>query len=313
MMTSMRSAWFPRYFRFFVLAGVALIFLPSAARAQKAKDSLEIMRDVRPWEFLSAVGTHGGIFGNESGNVEAWVYPLKLFRDFHLRFLTEGRALPAESLARTIIVRPEATTIVYAGDTYSVRETFFVPVNEPGAIISLEVETEKPLEIEAAFHRDFQLEWPAALGASYIGWEPTLKAFYLGEESRKYAALIGSPTAAETETEYQTNYSASDENAMRLGTTQKGRETKLVVIAASVQGRAEAEATYRKLSTNGDALRRESAEYYKSYLTGTVSVELPDEKLQSAYDWSRVSMLQGVVSNPFLGKGLIAGYRTSGE
>jgi len=78
--------------------------------------------------------------------MEAWVYPLKLLRDFHLRFETEGRALPAESLARTIITRPESSTIVYTGDTFSVRETFSVPVNEPGAIISLEVETEFPLE-----------------------------------------------------------------------------------------------------------------------------------------------------------------------
>ena len=89
---------------------------------------LELTRPVRTWEFLSAVGTRAGIFGNESGRVEAWVYPLKIFRDFHLRFHTEDRVLPAESLARTVIVRPESTTIVYTSDTFSVRETFFVPV-----------------------------------------------------------------------------------------------------------------------------------------------------------------------------------------
>jgi glycogen debranching enzyme len=245
--------------------------------------------------------------------VEAWVYPLKIFRDFHLRFLTEGRALPAESLARTVIVRPESTTILYSGDTFTVGETFFVPVNEPGGIITFEIETEFPLEIEAAFHRDFQLEWPAGLGATYIGWDAGLNAFYLGEESRKYAALIGSPTGGEAHLEYQTNYSASDENSMRLGVTKKGRESKVLVIAASVQGRAEAEGTFRKLSANAAALERESAEYYREYLARTVKLELPDEKMQRAYDWSRVSMIQGLVNNPFLGKGLIAGYRTSGE
>lgn len=39
-------------------------------------------------------------------------------------------------------------------------------VKEQGAVILLDVETEQALEIEAAFHRDFQLEWPAALGAT---------------------------------------------------------------------------------------------------------------------------------------------------
>src|SRR4029077_18216433 len=110
---------------------------------------LELSRPGRPWEFLCAVGTRAGIFGSESGRMEAWVCPLKLLRDFQLQFHTEGRVLPAETRARTLITRPESSTIVYTGDTFSVRETFFVPVNEPGAIISLEVETELPLEIEA--------------------------------------------------------------------------------------------------------------------------------------------------------------------
>ena len=140
---------------------------------------------MRTWEFLSAVGTRAGIFGNESGRIEAWVYPLKIFRDFHLRFHTEDRALPAESLARTIIVRPEATTIVYTSDTFSVRETFFVPVDEPGAIITFEVETEFPLEIEAVFRRDFQLEWPAALGATYVNWEPGTKRVFLRRRTKE--------------------------------------------------------------------------------------------------------------------------------
>ena len=36
-------------------------------------------------------------------------------------------------------------------------------------------------------------------------------------------------------------------------------------------------------------------------------------KFSKAYDWARVSMLQGMVNNPSLGTGLVAGYRTSGE
>ena len=40
-------------------------------------------------------------------------------------------------------------------------------------IILLDVETEQPLEVEAAFTGDFQLEWPAALGGTYVNWDPT--------------------------------------------------------------------------------------------------------------------------------------------
>jgi hypothetical protein len=188
----------------------------SAAPPEQRARALELSRPVRTWEFLSAVGTRAGLFGNEAGRMEAWVYPLKLLRDFRLQFHTEGRVIPAETLARTLITRPESSTIVYTGDTFSVRETFLVPVNEPGAIISLEVETEFPLEIEARFLRDFQLEWPAGLGGTYSFWEKDQRTFVLGEETKRFVALVGSPTATEERREYQTNYSESAVNSFLL-------------------------------------------------------------------------------------------------
>src|SRR5215472_11360798 len=274
---------------------------------------LELSRAVRPWEFLPVTGKRAALFGNESGRMEAWVYPLKIFREFLLRFHTEGRVLSAESLARTVAVRPESAAILYAGDTFTVRETFFVPVDQQGAVILLDVETEQPLEIEAAFHRDFQLEWPAALGATYLDWSQAQHAFYFGEEQRKFAALVGSPSAAEPRAEFQTNYSETQESSFRLGATAKGKDTKLIVIAGSVEGRASAEKTYQHLAANYAGLLSESAKYYQDYLARTLSLELPDTQLQQAYDWARISTVQGLVTNPYLGTGLVAGYRTSGQ
>lgn len=95
-----------------------------ALRAIETPRPLELSRAVRPWEFLPALGTKAGFLGNEAGRMEAWVYPLKIFRDFHLKFHVEGRTIAADSLARTLITRPESSTIVYTGDTFSVRETF---------------------------------------------------------------------------------------------------------------------------------------------------------------------------------------------
>ncbi len=274
--------------------------------------SRELTRTIRTWEFLPVVGSRAGLFGNEAGRFEAWVYPLKLFREFHLTFHVGDRDLPAESLARTLTVRPESASILYAGDNFRVRETLCVPVNEAGAVILLEVETAQPLEVEAGFTGDFQLEWPAALGGTYVNWDEKEHAVTFGEEARKYAALVGSPTAADAHLSYQTNYSASDENTFRLGVTQKRKETKVIVIAASVAGRADAEKNYERLLTSYADAVRQSSDYYCAYLDKTVSLELPDPALQQAYDWARISTIQGMVDNPFLGSGLVAGYRTSG-
>ncbi|MBS1853081.1 MAG: hypothetical protein JST79_19430 [Acidobacteria bacterium] len=259
------------------------------------------------------VGQRAALFGNETGRMEAWVYPLKIVRNLHFNFLVGGNVIPAESLARTLTVRPESAEILYAGNTFSVRETLFVPQQESGAVIFFDVETTEPLEIEAAFERDFQLEWPAALGGSYMSWFPPQRAFYFGEEQKKYVAFVGSPSAEFEHEEYFINSAFARENAFRLGPTAKGRDRKVVVLAASVEGHAEAEKTYKHLTENYAALLQQSAQYYRDYLAQTLNLELPDEALQKAYDWSRISTVQGLVTNPTLGTGLIAGYRSAGD
>src|SRR5215467_5533444 len=231
--------------------------------ASAAIGKLEITRSARPWEFLAAVGKKAGLLGNEAGVVEAWVYPLKILRDLRLIIHTEGREIPAESLVRTVIAHPESATLVYAGDTFSIQETFFAPVDRPGAIIEIQVETEQPLEIEASFIRDFQLEWPASMGGTYVGWSDPLRAFVFGEDRQKFAALAGSPTAASPQLEYETNYSGTHRSSIGLGVTPKGHDSKLIVIAGSINSRAEAEAAYKQLTANYQTLRQESAQFYR--------------------------------------------------
>jgi hypothetical protein len=202
----MRSSLSPparlRSFACTVLLCSLFVSAPALA-AEQSPRSLELSRPIRAWEFLPVVGMRAGLFGNESGEMEAWVYPLKIFRGFHLTFHVDGRAVPAESLARTLIVHPESATIVYAGDNFSVRETFFVPVHEGGAVILLDVETEQPLEIEAAFVADFQLEWPAALGGTFLNWDESQHAFVFGEERKKFSAMVGSPSGSSARLAYQ--------------------------------------------------------------------------------------------------------------
>jgi glycogen debranching enzyme len=293
-----------------------LLFLagaPFVCAQQTSSPQLELSRTVRTWEFLPAVGERAGLFGNESGRLEAWVYPLKILRDFHLVFHVEGRALPAETLARTVAVRASSAVITYASDAFQVIETISVPRNEPGAVISMQVSTVQPFEVEAVFRRDFQLEWPAGLGGTYVNWRPEIRAFYFGEEQKKYVAIVGSPTGVLGNEEYATNYSSSPDSSILLGVTQKGVETKVLVIAASLNGPEAAVQTYERLSSTYSDVLKQSDDSYQKYLAETLSLDIPDLRLQQAYDWARVSVIQGLVTNPFLGTGLVAGYRTSGE
>src|SRR5260370_2454810 len=80
-----------------------------------------------------------------------------------------------------------------------------------------------------------------------------------------------------------------------------------------MEGHDATQKTYQHLTADYAALLQESTKYYQDYLARTVNLELPDAQLQRAYDWARVSEFQGLVTNPFLGTGLVAGYRPSGE
>ena len=282
---------------------------PASTSSESSR--LELSRPVRPWEFLDAVGPRAGLFGNEAGQFEAWVYPLKIFRDFTLRFHYEGHIIPAESLARTVTVRPESSSILYASDSFSVVETFFVPPEQSGAVIRIETESRKPLEVEAVFRRDFELMWPAGLGGTYAFWDEKLHGFVFGEEQKKFFAVIGAAEATPSTEEYVTNYTTKSESGFLLPSA-AGKQAHTIAIAAALDGRENAEATYRLLAAQSGSLQQEAAKKYQNYLQQTISLTLPDPKLQCTYDWSRISMLQGLVTNPLLGTGLIAGYRTSG-
>ena len=298
---------------------VAIVLIPCVmpradAQSQPASSfsQPEISRPARLWEFMPAVGRKAALLGRESGTIEAWVYPMKIFRDFSLVFHVGDREIPAEALVRTIEVHPEAVTLVYSGDTFSARETFFAPQNEPGAIIALDISCYQPLEIQARFRRDFQLIWPASLGGTYSSWDDNLHAFTLGEEQKKWFAIVGSPTANNPEGEFETNYQSQALNSFRIGPIPKGVHRSVIVVAGSSASREDAEGTYRRLSTQYDSLRQEAIAQYHHYLEQTTSLSLPDSDLQQAYDWSRISVLQGIVTNPDLGTGLVAGYRVSG-
>ena len=282
----------------------------SSAAAQRASALPEVSRSEHHGAFVSAVGRRAALLGTDDGQFEAWVYPLKLLRDFHLRFHVDGRTLPAEPLARTVITRPQSTTIVYSDGPFQVRETLFVPVHEPGAIITFDIQTERPLEIEVAFKPDFQLEWPADLGASDLSWDAEHRIFRFDAQNYPYAALLGSPTASDSTLQ---KGESGGESSFLLGITERGADKKVVYLVASLKGHDDAAATYDRLIHTTNSLMADAANYYTDYLQHTLNIYVPDPEIRQAYDWARINLLQGMVDNPLLGTSLIAGYGASDE
>jgi glycogen debranching enzyme len=298
-----------------VLLILGVIVSPAHAQfndCQASPGELTLSRNAQNWQFLDAVGPHSALFGREDGNFEAWVYPLKLLRDFHLIFHLGSHVIPAQTLPRTVTVRPESTSIRYVYDSFSVCETWFAPLHDTGAVVTLQLESSEPVAIEASFTPDVAWMWPAGLGAGYVEWDSTRQVFNFGEEEHRFYAVAGSPDASDMRQAYSTNYSSATTDGFQFGQAVKGSATYHFVMAASFKEKAAATDLYQKLLTQNLQLQQEAKEYYKHYLDSTVSVSLPDRDLQTAYDWSRVSQVQGLVDDSFAGEGLIAGYDLSG-
>jgi GH15 family glucan-1,4-alpha-glucosidase len=307
--------WSRRVANWVAPACLLLFALPAASHDVSRLP--ELSRAATRGQFISAVGRRAALLGNKEGQLEAWVYPLKILRGLHLRFHVDGRILQAEPLAQTVITRPESSTIVYGDGSFQVRETLFVPVHEPGAMIAFEIQTERPFEIEVAFKTDFQLAWPASIGPSHFAWDSTQHAFIFAAQNYPYAALVGSPTASDAKLpkleEDDRADSSSAESSFLLGVTHRGKDHKLVCFAASLRGQDDAAEIYALLPRQRKALIREATNYYRDDLDRTLNLALPDAEMQQAYDWARINLLQAMVENPLVGTGLIAGYGPSGE
>jgi len=271
---------------------------------------LQLSRPVRSWEFLDATGPRAGLLGAEDGTLETYVYPLKIFGGLKLRFITGAQVIPGASIARRISSRPGSYTITYTGDDFQADETLVAPIDEPGAVILLDVRARSPLRIDVEFVRDFQLMWPASIGTGYAEWNGRLKGFQFGADGQPFAAFFGSPDAELESREYATNYSAATHAVFTLGEI-KGHAQRVLAVAASMKSTDEALAAYNRLIARGGQLVDQTERYYGDYLANTIELSLPDAHLQQAYDWSRISVVKGFVDNPFLGRGLVAGYGPS--
>jgi len=178
-------------------------------------------------------------------------------------------------------------------------------VHEQGAVILLDVETEQPFEIEAVFHRDFQLEWPAALGATYSNWAAEQRAFLFWGRTAEIRGAGGFSYGGGATAGIPDQLFRSAGKFVPAGRDSERKREEVNRHCGSMEGRAAAEKTHRHLTGDYADLLKESAEYYRNSLAQTVSVDLPDGATSAGLRLVAVSMVQGMVTNPFLGTGLL--------
>jgi glycogen debranching enzyme len=278
---------------------------------------LELRREIRSGAFFDVVGRRSALLGYENRGFEAWVYPLKLLDDFRLAFRIEGYPLPFEALdlATSIVVRPEATVVTYSHAAFTVEQVLFAPVDEPGLVMLLEIRSVLPLTVIGSFRPRLKLMWPAGLMTANASWDEKAHVYTLTEESKRFVAVIGSPAAQDLSVmPYQEE---PRDVPLRFEITLKDPGTLSgfvpILMAGAVDGKEKALATYERLLGSVRDLYAGNVAHYRELQERTTRIATPDARLDTAFAWAKVGIDKGLAENPLLGRGLLAGFRTSGE
>ena len=306
-----------------VVVSVTAIFAAEKAEPVKGTvprftlepNPIALAGEARPSRFMEASGRRAAFLGREDGSLEAWAYPLKLVHDFNLSFsiAAYSEAIPAASLATRVLVTPETATVRYAHAAFTVDATWLVPLDEPGGLVLLDVHASEPVTVTVRFRPDLRPMWPAGLGGQYCGWNEELNAYVISEGTRKQAAIIGSPLALEPPEQPAHNLpDAPTQFSIRVTPETAAQGLIPIAIVGSIAGRAEAKAAYVRLLGNVKQLYQECAEHYRRLRIELTTLDTPDDRLDTAFEWGKVALDKGFICNPQLGAGLIAGLGPSG-
>ncbi len=279
---------------------------------------LELSGPANPWRFVNAVGEKAGIWGFENGILEGWVYPLKVFHDFNLAFQVEGSPVvyPAEQLIRTVRVHPQSVELQYSAEHFTITETLFTPRQEAGFVILLEAKTSTALRVFVRFRPDLNLMWPGSLGGQTAAWNKEKRWMEVSEPSANFSALIGSPAAIGSTAvgyhSYLTNEQPYEQIELRLDAEDVRREYVPIIVTAGIRNIYQAVATYNRILGHLPEFYADDLKHYADLEANGPQFVTPDPVVNSAMRWSRVSLDQLKVCNPYLPCGFVSGYGSSG-
>jgi hypothetical protein len=301
-----------------------LVSVPGSLAAQGVpkfdltEGPLELSGPANPWRFVHAVGEKCGLWGFENGKLEGWVYPLKIFHDFQLDFMLEGypRVYHGSEIVRSVRVFPHMVQLQYSTERFTVTETLFAPREEPGFVILLNVKAPAALRVYVHFEPDLNLMWPGGIGGQFSKWDEKGKWVTIGEPTNRFTALIGSPLAISATAvgyhAYLSNEQPDEGMELRITTEQANRTYLPIVVAGGIQGTYDAAVTYQRLLNNLPVLYSQSLRHYADLDAQGTQFLTPDPQVNEALRWSRISLDQLKVCNPYVGCSYVSGYGSSG-
>jgi len=263
--------------------------------------------------FIAAHGLRSIIQGYAAGSLEMWAYPFQILSGYQVAFRAPGSttAIDGKDILSRIVYQPDSVTRVYVGPNYIVHEKLFVPLNQPGAILTYLIEGDKSIEIDVHASPIMNLMWPAGVGGQYVEWNPSLPAYILAEPGSGYTATVGSPDSVAHDT--PTNSTTRSTGETGIGFTLRPNSSGIarLFLALNPPHAADAGLLFHSLIHDRESLEEESATHFREVQDNSLRIETPDAKVNQAIAWAEIALAQAWVCNPDLGCGYVAGYGPS--
>ncbi len=291
--------------------------LPTVPRFAIAPSPIGLRGDVRPRQYLGVVGPRSAWLGVETGEAELWVHPLKLASGFSLGFRVPEYAEPVRGadVARTVEVRPEATTI-----TYSPRHVHRAPARARAARRAGPARPAGGGRVPAARDRR---ELPDR-AAVRLARRPR-RAVRVLERRRPGVRPLGEPAAEERlhrvalgRVRLEPPRPRPARRAQHLHDPGRPRAGARGRWCRSRSWPGRGRARRRRRPTGGSSSR--AAELYAARRRHAdalreegLRIDTPDDRLDLALEWAKVNLDEQTVCNPDLGCGLVAGWGPSGD
>ena len=290
-------------------------------------DGPVLTQPVQTGEPFTVAGPRGVLVGQQQGEFEAWILPVKLLSHMTIEANVEGYPVPIDlnAMAREIEVRPDRTTITYAHIALTVRQTMFAADAMDagtGAVVLFTVDALHPVELTFRFTAELRKMWPAlSSGQPAAEWVPQGASglYVLHSDFPDFAGAVALPGATSgIMAPYQERPQTHPlEFHLHVDPkTDRGKVFPLLMAVGSTRETASPAALRAKLAALDEHLAAIYAGHSARYAAQEKSltrVVTPDARLNAAFGWAETSIGQLRARTAEGELGLVAGYYASGD
>jgi glycogen debranching enzyme len=301
--------------------------------------ALHLQQHAEPAKPFTVAGECGAFMGQQDGQFEAWLFPVKILSHMQVQAQVKDYNVPIDvnAYAAAIDVEPDHTTITYSHAAFTLRETLFATQCGPqdpaksstGAIAVFTLDSIRPMTLTFSFTPEVKPMWPAPqLGQADAEWIPlnphapnglTAPGWYMLHTDwpglSAAVAMPGTlpgilPPYQERPKFYPTQLILHYDPK-----TDRGKAYPLLMAAGRTREAASSRSLEKALSEeNAQALTlyQQTADYYTHFFDTRMTVDTPDAAFNDDFRWAAISIDQLRVRHGNE-TGLVAGFYSSGD